>query len=124
MPAVYHRLSDERGLEWQAEARFGEAGTLVHNQYQPSYSVPLRPDFTWKQNGRAEVVFDAKFRLERLDVSGDDDSTPETTAKRVDLYKMHTYWDALGVRAALIVYPGQANFFYYIGDQGNMVPEQ
>ena len=68
-PVVDLRLSDERGLEWQAEARFGEAGTLVYNQYQSSYSVPLRPDFTWKQNGQAEVVFDAKFRLERLDMT-------------------------------------------------------
>ena len=72
-PVVNLRLSDERGLEWQAEARFGEAGTLVYNQYQSSYSVPLRPDFTWKRNGQAEVVFDAKFRLERLNISGEDD---------------------------------------------------
>jgi uncharacterized protein len=102
-PVVDLRLSDERGLEWQAGARFGEAGMLVYNQYQPSYSVPLRPDFTWKRNGQAEVVFDAKFRLERLDVSGDDDSTPETATKHSDLYKIHTYQDAPSVQAAVVL---------------------
>ena len=85
---------------------------MVYNQYQPSYSVPLRPDFTWKRNGQAEVVFDAKFRLERLDIAGEDDGSPETTAKRADLYKMHTYRDALGVRAAVAVYPGNETVLY------------
>jgi predicted component of viral defense system (DUF524 family) len=65
-PAIDLRFSDEHGLEWRAAACFGQAGTLVYNHCQPSYTVPLRPDFTWKRNGRAEVVFDAKFRLERL----------------------------------------------------------
>jgi hypothetical protein len=37
---------------------------------------------------------------------------PETTAKRADLYKMHTYRDALGVRAAVVVYPGETCRFY------------
>jgi len=104
-PVVNLRLSDEGGLEQPTEARFGQAGTLVYNQYQPSYSVPLRPDFTWKRNSQAEVVFDAKFRLERLDIVGEDGGSAETTAKRADLYKMHTYRDALRVRAAVAVYP-------------------
>ena len=90
---------------------------MVYNQYQSSYSVPLRPDFTWKRGGQAEVVFDAKFRLERLDVAGEDDDSPETTAKRADLYKMHTYRDALGVRAAVAVYPGTESVFYGSGKQ-------
>jgi predicted component of viral defense system (DUF524 family) len=100
------RLSDEGGLEQPTEARFGQAGTLVYNQYQPSYSVPLRPDFTWKRDGEVGVVFDAKFRLDRLESIGEDDDSPTTAAKRADLYKMHTYRDALGVRAAVAVYPG------------------
>ncbi len=120
-PVIDLRFSDERGLEWRAEARFGRAGTLVYNEYQPSYSVPLRPDFTWKQNGRAEVVFDAKFRLERLDINGEDDGLPLTTAKRGDLYKMHTYRDALGVRAAVAVYPGESNVFYPLDSSSNKV---
>ena len=59
-------------------------------------------------------MFDAKFRLERLDIAGEDDDSPETTAKRADLYKMHTYRDALGVRAAVAVYPGTESVFYNV----------
>jgi predicted component of viral defense system (DUF524 family) len=114
-PSIDLRLSDESGLEWQAEARFGAAGTLVYNrQYQPpySYSVPLRPDFTWVRQGQPEVVLDAKFRLERLAPEDTTDDSPEATARRADLYKMHTYRDALGVRAAISIYPGDISIFY------------
>jgi predicted component of viral defense system (DUF524 family) len=116
-PAIDLCYSDERRLEWQASARFGEVGTLVYNQYQLSYSVPLRPDFTWKLHGQAGVVFDAKFRLERLNIAGEDDDSPETIAKRADLYKMHTYRDALGARAAVAVYPGMESVFYGLARQ-------
>jgi predicted component of viral defense system (DUF524 family) len=74
--------------------------------------VPLRPDFTWKRDGEVGVIFDAKFRLDRLESIGEDDDSPTTTAKRADLYKMHTYRDALGVRAAVAVYPGTESVFY------------
>ena len=57
------------------------------------------------------MVLDAKFRLERLAEDSDDDS-PEATARRADLYKMHTYRDALGVRAAVALYPGEVSIFY------------
>ena len=69
-PAVDLRLSDERGLEWQAEARFGAAGRLVYNWQRRGYSGPLRPDFTWVRAVQPEVVLDAKFRLERPDLAG------------------------------------------------------
>jgi predicted component of viral defense system (DUF524 family) len=111
-PVIDLHLSDKVGLNWQAEARFGAAGKLVYNQSQPSYSVPLRPDFTWMRDGQAEVVLDAKFRLERLALEDDGEDTPEATARRADLYKMHTYRDALGVRAAAAIYPGTESVFY------------
>lgn len=111
-PVVNLRLSDEGGLEKTTKACFGQAGTLVYNQDQTSYSVPLRPDFTWIRDDQAVVVLDAKFRLERLDMTHKDDDSPETITKRADLYKMHTYRDALGVRAAVAVYPGTESAFY------------
>jgi predicted component of viral defense system (DUF524 family) len=114
-PVVELRLSDHHGLNWYSEARFGRAGKLLYNRgyLRPtSYSVPLRPDFTWEVSGRPEVVLDAKFRLDRGDLDADGEDTPQATAKRADLYKMHTYRDALGVRAAVAVYPGEAAVFY------------
>lgn len=111
-PHMDLRASDESGLGWGAEASFGVAGTLVYNGTQHSYSVPLRPDFAWIQGNRLEVVLDAKFRLDRRALDDATDDTPTATAKRADLYKMHTYRDALGVRAAVCVYPGDESVFY------------
>lgn len=118
MPALDLRISDARGLEWQAAAHFGTAGTLVYNQAVKAYSTTFRPDFSWLRDGRAEVVLDAKFRLERraLDAGDLNDiaevDTPQTATRRADLYKMHTYRDALGVRAAVTLYPGATSIFY------------
>ena len=112
-PAIDLRLSDERGLEQRAEARFGSAGKLVYNQQWPGYSGPLRPDFTWVRGDEPKVVLDAKFRLERADFeAGEDEDTPQAIARRADLYKMHTYRDALRVRAAVAVYPGDKSCFH------------
>ena len=119
-PALDVRVSVEEGLRWNAAARFGAAGNLVYNQSPPSYSVGLRPDFTWRRQGRPEVVLDAKFRLERP-WGAEDADTPEATARRADLYKMHTYRDALGVRAAVALYPGDEALFYAVG-RGHVSP--
>jgi predicted component of viral defense system (DUF524 family) len=114
-PHLELHTSAEHGLSWRAKARFGSSGTLEYNRgfRQPnSYSVSLRPDFSWMRGGRLDVVLDAKFRLDRLPSPGEEDS-PQATAKRADLYKMHTYRDALGVRAAVAVYPGTEEAFYH-----------
>ncbi|MBC8263355.1 MAG: DUF2357 domain-containing protein [Anaerolineales bacterium] len=112
-PVVDLSFSDEAGLRWRAEARFESIGRLVYNWQQRGYSVPLRPDFTWVRARRPEVVLDAKFRLERRDLEGmEENDTLQASARRTDLYKMHTYRDALGVRAAVSVYPGDMSVFY------------
>jgi predicted component of viral defense system (DUF524 family) len=110
-PVIELTLSVERGLNHGAVARFGQRHALVYNQPLRGYSGWLHPDFLWQVDGKPEVVLDAKFRLERPDF-GEDDETPQARAKREDLYKMHTYRDALGVRAAVVVYPGDENRFY------------
>lgn len=112
VPSLQLSVVDSVGLEWQATASFGIWGYLVYNRRLRSYSVPLRPDFLWMRAGKPIVALDAKFRLERrmIDESADDSS--EATARRADLYKMHTYRDALGVRAAVIIYPGHETTFF------------
>ncbi|MDQ2731692.1 MAG: DUF2357 domain-containing protein [Armatimonadota bacterium] len=110
-------LSDSSGLRWGAGATFGKAGALTYNvpfardagRFE-SYSVPLRPDFTWTVNGQAKVVLDAKFRLDRPSPGGNDD---EAAALASDIHKMHAYRDALGVRAAVALYPGSVSLFYH-----------
>jgi len=92
-----------------------------------SYSVSLRPDIALEiPEGRNSGLhlMDAKFRLRKLDeVMPEDDSKDEeltekvkerqATFKRADLYKMHTYRDAIPkARSVWILYPGdQARFF-------------
>jgi uncharacterized protein len=112
-PVLELRLSDVDGLGWEAKAHVGTAGVLVYNAYGRSYSVALRPDYTWHGAGGDTVVLDAKFRLDRQLL--DEASTSQialATAKVADIYKMHAYRDALSVRAAVIIYPGDIALFY------------
>ncbi len=113
-PSLSLRVSDEHGLGWFSEARFESLGTLVYNKPVCGYSVGLRPDYLWYRNGKPEVALDAKFRLNRTDWS---DETSQSTVKNDDLYKMHTYRDALRLRAALVVYPGDRPVFWSIGNE-------
>lgn len=106
-PVIDIRFSESGTLGWKAEARFGVIGKLVYNRTQPSYSVTLRPDFSWYEDGYLKTVLDAKFRLERKMLESEVEvDTTEMVSKRSDLYKMHTYRDALGVSAAISIYPG------------------
>ncbi len=89
--------------------------TLDYNRiFQPdggaSYSVPLRPDITLSVPGRGLHLFDAKFRLDRLPVEEDD---VRGDFKRADLYKMHTYRDAIPeARSVWALYPGTETRFF------------
>ncbi len=101
-----------------------------------SYTRPLRPDYTivllpadladgmrWdkaekraEQEGRiAYLHFDAKYRIDKLagifGDAGDEDDPDRHVAtasyKRADLYKMHTYADAIRrTTGAYVLYPG------------------
>lgn len=113
-PVVDLRLSDQTGLGWHAEARYGSAGKLVYNKFVASYSGRLRPDFTWFREGQPDVVLDAKFRLQRHWFETVDEEDQTTESLRADIYKMHTYRDALRVRGAVCVYPGDESVFYHV----------
>ncbi len=84
---------------------FGRASTTA-------YSTPLRPDVTI-QVGRTLHVFDAKYRLEWFDGGEFELQDDAATYKRADLYKMHTYRDAItGAQTAFAVYPGTEFVFF------------
>ncbi len=93
--------SETRGLLPHSRAKFA-AGTLVFNGPAPSYSTPLRPDFLWLESGVVTLAFDAKFRLEADSQRG----------SGADLHKMHAYRDALGVRGAVAIFPGETSLFF------------
>jgi uncharacterized protein len=117
-PLVDLHLSDVSGLGRNATARFVGLGVLHYNQEHSGYSGRLRPDFTWtpENNAVGKVVLDAKFRLERFEFESEDIENNTSVAKSADLYKMHTYRDALEVRAAVCLFPGDsgsARFYDY-----------
>lgn len=95
-------------------------------QARRSYSVPLRPDIAiWvpEPNGGAFHLLDAKFKLRRVDAvfseAGEDseEAVKRTSRfKRDDLYKMHTYRDAIPTaRSARALYPGEQSKFFQAG---------
>jgi len=120
-------------LQWGVTADFGDGRRLVFNEgfgrgRGRSYSVPLRPDFVLRKDGRSIVVLDAKFRFDSKSLVGDEQEdnyerdvatgNVERIVKRADIYKMHTYRDALEARAALVLYPGDVEAFYPIDASG------
>ncbi|CAE6887827.1 DUF2357 domain-containing protein [Paraburkholderia domus] len=95
-------------------------GPAITVRYNPSYtrlrgtaySTPLRPDVILEINGQRHA-FDAKYRLDRVDIDEDEEDDGVATYKRADLYKMHTYRDAIAsLRTAFVVYPGSEFVFF------------
>lgn len=81
-----------------------------------SYSTALRPDVVLRVRS-TDFAFDAKYSMDRVpsitdDPDDDSADTPERLWKRADLYKMHTYRDALGVPCAFVMYPGDVFTFF------------
>ncbi len=77
-----------------------------------SYSVPLRPDFTLVINGCGNtkiVNFDSKYKLQKIELSDcEDDDLLTTICWRADIYKMHTYKDAIyHCWGSYVLYPGE-----------------
>jgi len=119
-PKLRLKVREGGELTWGVTADFGGGHKLVYNEgfrgRDRSYSVALRPDFVLHEGGEATVVFDAKFRFdlrslprEQEDRYDEDVSSGdvERVVKYADLYKMHTYRDALKtVRAAVVLFPG------------------
>ena len=77
-----------------------------------AYSTPLRPDVIVEIDGHRHA-FDAKYRLDRFETSEDNSDDGMATYKRADLYKMHTYRDAIArLQTAFVVYPGSEFVFF------------
>ena len=122
--AFRDEIDDRRGIAYRASVVFEDGWTLEYNRgfrHPNSYSVGLRPDYLLSHGGRRVAAFDAKFRFERppevedheLEEDGlEEDARRLRTATAGDIYKMHTYRDALALRGAVVVYPGDEDVFY------------
>ena len=124
-PEFRIKETTEGGLGYETVAELGNGYELVYNRTweggKESYSVSLRPDFSLMKDRKLEVVFDAKFRfdvkelieegskkkiLEDVEEDAIKEGKFEKIVKIEDIYKMHTYRDALQCRASIVVYPG------------------
>jgi uncharacterized protein len=107
-------------LQHAFAAEFGAARVWFNRQFSKpmSYSVPLRPDISVELSSGTLHAFDAKLKRDVLlgDTGNGSPSTAENeideeehraTYRRGDLYKMHTYRDALGARSVWILFPGR-----------------
>lgn len=96
-----------------------------------SYSVPFRPDIviekTDPQYGFIEnYVLDAKYKSIDLDKSeeGLDEPVRIRTSKRIDLYKMHCYFDAIeNVKSAVSIFPGNQFRFFQKSSRSKVLKE-
>ena len=110
-PVLDLRPAASEGLRYGAQATIGTAGTLVYNATRHGYAArALRPDLLWLPAVGGQVALDAKFRLDRplepAAVEG------EAGWKNDDIVKMHAYRDALPIRAAVVLYPGDRDGFW------------
>jgi len=105
--------------EGNVYAEFENGWRLYYNKLlrDESYSVPLRPDFSLFDRNGLVGVFDAKFKLDVVNVDKFAEEDKEivykpniqTWAKLEDIYKMHTYRDALKAKFAVVLYPIELN---------------
>ena len=97
---------------------FGAVRVWFNREFRPpkrSYSVPLRPDIALEFVPEGSLhLFDAKLKRESVsqawsheaDVDSEENDE-RATYRRGDLYKMHTYRDALGAQSVWILFPGR-----------------
>ena len=101
----------------KSHGKIGQA-TVHYNRYyrhpNGSYSVTLHPDYAVELPGGRLVVLDAKYKYQHLSQfmstevdTGEEGAEEERLVfKKGDLYKMHTYRDALRAQAVFVLYPG------------------
>ena len=92
-----------------------------------SYSLSLRPDISIVTPDGSLHLLDAKFRREvALGPSAHDDPAPDDEAdtfRRGDLYKMHTYRDAIhGASSVWVLYPGAGSAPDFFEDPDLIAP--
>ncbi len=103
-------------------AEFEDGWKLFYNLKKQGYSVSLKPDFLLFKYEELIGVFDAKFKLDIINVDEFAEEEEEmgmfpvlqTWAKLEDIYKMHTYRDALKAKFAVIFYPGDRSLFFKV----------
>jgi hypothetical protein len=119
---------ERRAVPWSARAQYDDVELIYNRSYgrrSGSYSVTFRPDIVVRHRRGLEaacLVLDAKLKFDgtRLgDIEGDDPEDWPRSPTRADLYKMHTYRDAVREAVgAFVLYPGTASVVYPAAPNG------
>jgi hypothetical protein len=130
---VEHRVNVETTLEGRlaqskVKSIIGDYELIYNKKFvrskKGSYSISFKPDFSLQKGEEILVAFDAKFRFDIKDQELEHTSAEEAqeeavqkneterTAKISDIFKMHTYRDALSAKSAVMLYPGNKNIFF------------
>ena len=108
---ILDQSGKSRGQMGWAEVYYNR---YFHHRRGDSYSVTLHPDYVVELHSGQRFIFDAKYKYQNLgqfmsgEMSADEERNEDERLvyKKGDLYKMHTYRDALGAQAVFILYPG------------------
>jgi predicted component of viral defense system (DUF524 family) len=113
-PARFRHGSFGSNLHRAHAVEFGRVKVWFNHEFRKprSYSVPLRPDITLELDDGTLHLMDAKFKREPIPAAPSDEALLEqeeqrATYRRGDLYKMHTYRDALAARSVWALFPGR-----------------
>lgn len=128
---AFPRTDTQITVPWRYRVRWAGGVTVTYNPtfstgagVRQSWSVPLRPDVLLSvptETGEALHVLDAKFKVRWLESAGDaEDMEDRGVFLRGDIYKMHTYRDALQVRSAWVVYPGTVHQSWSLGPEDSV----
>ena len=130
-------LRQNAEVQWAVGVRlaFNRSYRASGSDRHSSYSLGLRPDISLEiRTGEVTVLhlFDAKFKVDALsalqeetsgtDGVGADAAEREGKFKHQDIYKMHTYLDAIGAaQSSFMLYPG-TRFRFFSPQGGTDVP--
>jgi hypothetical protein len=132
------KLQRELRVSWRSGVRvlYNASFSPGAEEDQRSYSVRLRPDIALQFPSASGVelhLMDAKFRLEQLDTADREEAPAGLLAveeerrglfRREDLYKMHTYRDAIPTaRTVWVLYPG-TELHCFPATGGSQEPEE
>lgn len=126
-PLAVARTELGESLEWGLQVQLTESITVSFNpsfnrSAHSTYSTPLRPDVV-VTIAESRYAFDAKYKLQNLSTLEEEEDG--ATVVRADIYKMHTYRDAItNMQAAFVVYPGSEFLFFERSMQCRRNPEE
>lgn len=113
---------ESRIVPWSARVDYDDCELVYNRTYSMgsgSYSVTLRPDIVVRRregDATRSLVLDAKLKFDGarlIEMANGDPDDWSRTVNRADIYKMHTYRDAIREAVgAYVLYPGNLSVRY------------